>query len=70
VHYLLAGDFFNRYETYSDFLDMLKNPKQFARWKNLVVHKPQLTVNICGNNPQEIFGDMDDDFMRQLGQIE
>jgi hypothetical protein len=70
VHYLLAGDFFNRYETYSNFLDMIKNPKQFARWKNLVVHQPQLTVNICGNTPEEIFGDMDDAYMRSLGQIE
>lgn len=69
THYLLAGDFFNNYEKYSDFLDMLKNPKQFARWKNLVVHKPLKAENPCDNTWQEVFGDIDDAFCKSVGQI-
>jgi flavin-dependent dehydrogenase len=60
VHYLLAGDFFNNYEKYSGFLDMLKNPKQFARWRNLVVERPNLHEKTCGTNFEEIFGEIDD----------
>ncbi len=63
VHYLLAGDFFNNYERYSDFLDMLKNPKQFARWKNLVVNKPNLHEKTCGHNYETIFGEIDDELV-------
>ncbi|GAB4134590.1 MAG: hypothetical protein Fur0041_08030 [Bacteroidia bacterium] len=64
VHYLLAGDFFNNYERYSEFLDMLKNPKQFARWKNLVIDRPNLHEKTCGTSYHEIFGAIDDEFVR------
>lgn len=69
THYLLAGDFFNNYEKYSNFLDMLKNPKQFARWKNLVVHKPLKDINPCDNTWEEVFGDLDDKYLKEIGQI-
>lgn len=60
VHYLLAGDFFNRYTEYSAFLDMLRNPKQFARWRNLVVARPNVHEATCGVTREFIFGDIDD----------
>lgn len=56
VHYLLAGDFFNNYEKYAGFLDMLQNPVQFSRWKNLVVTRPNLHEKTCGTSAEEIFG--------------
>ncbi len=64
VHYLLAGDFFNEYERYSNFLDMLRNPKQFARWKNLVVNKPNVHEKTCGSNWELIFGEIDDTLVK------
>ncbi|HEU4718760.1 MAG TPA: hypothetical protein VFU15_13040, partial [Bacteroidia bacterium] len=64
VHYLLAGDFFNRYEEYSGFLDMLRDPKQFARWKNLVVDRPHIHEKSCGADWNLIFGDIDDELVR------
>lgn len=70
THYLLAGDFFNNYERYSGFLDMLSNPKQFARWKNLVVHKPLKDDNPCENTWEEVFGDIDEAFCKSVGQID
>jgi flavin-dependent dehydrogenase len=39
VHYLLAGDFFTNHEKYSAFLDLLKDPNQFKRWRSLVVSR-------------------------------
>ena len=65
VHYLLAGDFFNNYERYNMFLDMLKDPKQFARWRNLVVNKPNLHEKTCAANWDLIFGDIDDELLRK-----
>jgi len=60
VHYLLAGDFFNNYDKYAGFLDMLRNPSQFGRWKSLVSSRPSLNVALCDSNYQEIFGDIID----------
>lgn len=65
VHYLLAGDFFNNYERYSGFLDMIRNPKQFARWKSLVVDRPNLHEKTCGTTQAEIFGDIDEELVRK-----
>lgn len=69
VHYLLAGDFFNKYETYSGFLDMLKDPKQFSRWKNLVVNRPNVHERTCGTTYEEMFKDIDDAYLKEIGQI-
>ena len=58
IHYLLAGDFFNEYERYSNFLDLLAQPKQFAKYQNLVVNqKPHLT-DTCQISWDEIFGEI------------
>lgn len=65
VHYLLAGDFFNNYERYGEFLDMLKNPKQFARWKHLVVDRPNLHEKSCGADWQLVFGGIDDALVKE-----
>ena len=58
VHFLLAGDFFNKYETYSGFLDMLSSPKQFARWKHLVVNRVNNQELTCGTDYDTIFGEI------------
>lgn len=42
------------------FLDMLKDPKQFARWKHLVVDRPNLHEKTCAANWDLIFGGIDD----------
>ena len=58
IHYLLAGDFFRNYEKYSGFLDVLKNPKQYKRWENLLSGRPHMTEAGCGSDYDEIFGDI------------
>lgn len=64
VHYLLAGDFFNNYERYSGFLDMIRDPKQFARWKSLVVDRPNHHEKTCGTTQAEVFGEIDEAFVK------
>ncbi|MDQ3110052.1 MAG: FAD-dependent oxidoreductase [Bacteroidota bacterium] len=64
VHYLLAGDFFNNYEKYSMFLDMLRDPKQFARWKHLVVDRPNHHEKTCAANWDLVFGEIDDELVK------
>ncbi|MBS1585793.1 MAG: tryptophan 7-halogenase [Bacteroidetes bacterium] len=60
VHYLLAGDFFNNYDKYSGFLDMLRNPDQFQRWKSLLQSRPSKNNATCDSSYNEIFGDIID----------
>jgi flavin-dependent dehydrogenase len=64
VHYLLAGDFFNNYERYGEFLEMLKNPKQFSRWKHLVIDRPNLHEKTCGTTYEEMFREIDDELVK------
>ena len=52
LHFLLAGDFFNRHEVYADFLAQLKNPKKFARYKNLVYKRAELENLSCKEEKQ------------------
>jgi flavin-dependent dehydrogenase len=56
IHFLLAGDFFNKYETYAKFLDMLKNPKQFQRWRSLVESRGELHID--RDELETIFGEI------------
>lgn len=64
IHYLLAGDFFSEYEKYNHFLDMLSNPKQFARWKNLIQPRVNLNEETCGTTYDFIFKDLDDAYIK------
>jgi hypothetical protein len=43
---------------------MLRNPKQFSRWKNLVIDRPNLHEKTCGTSFEDIFGAIDDDIVR------
>ena len=55
-HYLLAGDFFNNYQKYSDFIDLMKDEKTMAKFENLINHAdiPQS----CGEDFEEMYGEM------------
>jgi flavin-dependent dehydrogenase len=64
VHYLLAGDFFGKYETYSNFLDLLSDPRKFSMWKNLVKSRPNMNELTCGTTFREMFGEIDDELVK------
>ena len=44
---------------------MLKSPKQFARWKNLVVNRVNNQELSCGSNYNEIFGEIMGDIVEK-----
>jgi len=54
-HYLLAGDFFERHEQYSKFIDLLQDPKLFRRYKNYVIDREEFQTNSCGMSRLQIF---------------
>ena len=47
-HYILAGDFFNNHKKYSEFFDVLQNPKMFESYRNLVIERSEFQSNSCG----------------------
>ncbi len=61
IHYLLAGDFFRNYDKYADFLDMIRKPEQYKRWKNLVLDRMDPEEATCGMTYEQIFGAIVDD---------
>lgn len=55
-HYLLAGDFFNNYEKYSDFIDMIRDKKTMAKFENLIDHTDM--PQSCGEEFEKMYGEM------------
>ena len=55
-HYLLAGDFFNNYEKYSEFIDTMRDEKTMAKFENLIKHAD--VPQSCGEDYEEMYGTM------------
>jgi len=60
IHYLLSGDFFRNYDKYANFLDMIRVPEQYKRWRNLVQDRMDPEESTCGMTWDQIFGDIID----------
>ncbi|OJW81029.1 MAG: hypothetical protein BGO69_02910 [Bacteroidetes bacterium 46-16] len=60
LHYLLAGDFFANYEKYSEFLDIIKDPARYKKWKSLIADKIQAAA-VPSVTPEEVFGAIEAD---------
>ena len=58
-HYLLAGDFFNNYEKYSEFIDVIRDQKSMVKFQNLI-HYPKNSSpkSTCGEDFDEMYGRM------------
>jgi flavin-dependent dehydrogenase len=54
-HFLLAGDFFEQANRYSDFVDTLADPKLFRRYKQLVIDRPVFQETTCEHGDTAIF---------------
>lgn len=46
-HFLLAGDFFDRYEHYGQIIDLLQDDKVFGRYKKLVANSSEFKATSC-----------------------
>ena len=57
LHTLLAGDFFDSYERYTQFLDFLQDPKQFIRYQHYVIGKADRSLPTCHKKHEDMFSD-------------
>jgi hypothetical protein len=64
IHYVLAGDFFDRYEEYSKALDLFADPSLFAKYKSFVLDRPGYDADTCGLTFEEAFSEF------QRGEVE
>jgi len=55
AHYLLAGDFFERHEEYSSFIDLLQSRELFGKYRRLVMDRPEFQSTSCGVTRTEVF---------------
>ncbi|MEM7112073.1 MAG: NAD(P)/FAD-dependent oxidoreductase [Chloroflexota bacterium] len=60
-HYILAGDFFKNHKKYSEFFDVLQNPKTFHSYKNLVMKRPEFQSNSCAVSRTHAFQQLIDE---------
>jgi len=54
-HYILAGDFFERHEEYSEFLDTLQDERSFKRYKKFVIDRAEFQATTCGLTGSSVF---------------
>jgi hypothetical protein len=54
-HFLLAGDFFDRYEEYGRIIDMLNTPKLFRAYQKLVIERPDRQETSCNMSLADAF---------------
>jgi flavin-dependent dehydrogenase len=54
-HYLLAGDFFDRYNDYAQIIDLFQNPRLYETYKRMVLNRSDFEANTCHTDPNVIF---------------
>ncbi len=55
-HFLLAGDFFEQANRYSEFVDGLRNPQTFDRYKAFVINRDDFVADAsCDHSHEQIF---------------
>ena len=64
MHYLLAGDFFNRFEEYSKVIDLLLDPSLFAKYKAFVIDRNDYDSSTCGMDRSQVFSEF---LLREVG---
>ena len=57
-HYMLSGDFFENYEKFEGFFQILEDPKQFRRYKKLVIDRENFVQPSCSSRWDVVFKDM------------
>ena len=57
-HYMLSGDFFENYEKFNSFFEILEHPDHFRRYKKLVIDREDYDKSSCESRWEEVFSDM------------
>jgi hypothetical protein len=65
LHFLLAGDFFTEYRRYDAFMEVLKDPKQFARYKHLRIEAQDHSIDTCEMDVEKVFSE----FMKEEAKV-
>ena len=54
-HYLLAGDFFERYDDYAKVIDLFQNPRLYAAYKRMVLNRSDFQATSCNTSIETAF---------------
>lgn len=57
-HYMLSGDFFENYEKYDSFFQVLENPDTFRRYKKTVIDRQDFQQD-CETKWEDVFGELE-----------
>jgi flavin-dependent dehydrogenase len=57
-HFMLSGDFFENYEKYDGFFQLLENPHNFRNYKAMVIDRRGAGKSSCHTDPELVFGEM------------
>ena len=66
-HFLLAGDFFERYEEYGKVIDALESPSIFSKYKKIVSARPSFHATSCEESPDVVFHRLRDGLKAEIG---
>jgi flavin-dependent dehydrogenase len=54
-HFMLAGDFFENHQRYSEFFTLLEDPKMFQRYQRLVIDRSAFAATSCQVSTEQAF---------------
>jgi flavin-dependent dehydrogenase len=57
-HFMLSGDFFENYQKFDGFFQVLEDPKQFQRYQKLVIERKEFGQPSCDSRWDDVFRDM------------
>ncbi len=58
-HHMLAGDFFENHEKYSEFMDLIRDEKTLEKFQTLIKYnKNEGAANLCGESFEKMYGEM------------
>jgi hypothetical protein len=55
---MLSGDFFENYEKFEGFFQVLEHPENFRRYKKLVIDRKEFVQPTCSTEWDLVFRDM------------
>ncbi|MGH2537496.1 MAG: hypothetical protein ACRDHL_08895, partial [Candidatus Promineifilaceae bacterium] len=59
-HYMLSGDFFENYEKYNRYFEILENPNTFKLYKKTIIDRKAYNEPSCFSRWDEVFADMEE----------
>ncbi len=69
-HFILSGDFFENHKKYHEFLDVLEAPRNFQRYKALVMDRKDSNRESCNLNPEDLSVLFPEKSLREADQLQ